>query len=123
ARILSPKMMQQLRDEFAHQAETLIDRLVEKGEIDAIKELAEVYPLRVFGDALGLAEEGRETLLLYGNMIFNAFGPRNHIFEEAVTRYEPVRDWIMNKCRREELRPNGFGDLIYQAADAGEIEY
>src|SRR5690606_10667423 len=100
-----------------------IDRLVEKGEIDAVKELAEVYPLKVFPDALGLADEGRENLLLYGNMVFNAFGPRNHIFQEAVTRYEPVREWIMNKCQREELRPGGFGDLIYQAADAGEITY
>ncbi len=123
ARILSPKMMQQVRDAFAEQAELLIDRLVEKGEIDAVKELAEVYPLKVFPDALGLADEGRENLLLYGNMVFNAFGPRNHIFQEAVTRYEPVREWIMNKCQREELRPGGFGDLIYQAADAGEITY
>lgn len=123
ARILSPKMMQQVRDAFAQQAEQLIDRLVEKEEIDAVKELAEVYPLKVFPDALGLADEGRENLLLYGNMVFNAFGPRNHIFQEAVTRYEPVREWIMNKCQREELRPGGFGDLIYQAADAGEITY
>lgn len=123
ARILSPRAMQQVREEFHKQAELLIDRLVEQGDIDAVKELGEVYPLKVFPDAVGLAEEGRENLLLYGNMVFNAFGPRNHIFQEAVERYEPVREWIMNQCRREELRPGGFGDQIYQAADAGEITY
>jgi len=121
ARILSPKTMQQVRAEFERQAEALVERLVEQGEIDGVKDLGEVYPLRVFPDALGLAEDGRENLLLYGNMVFNAFGPRNHVFMDAVGRYEPVRDWIMSKCQRSELRPGGFGDLIYQAADAGEI--
>lgn len=121
ARILSPRAIQQVREEFQLQAEQLIERLVQQQDIDAVKELGEVYPLKVFPDAVGLTESGRENLLLYGNMVFNAFGPRNHIFLEAVQRYEPVREWIMNQCRREELRPGGFGDQIYQAADAGEI--
>lgn len=121
SRILSPKMMQTVRAEFELRANEVIDRLVEQGEIDAIKDLAKVYPLRVFPDAMGLAVEGRETLLLYGDMVFNAFGPRNHVFLDSVKRYEPVREWIMGKCRRSELRPGGFGDLVYQAADAGEI--
>lgn len=121
SRILSPKMMQTVKAEFEVQANKLVDRLVEQGEIDAIKDLAKVFPLRVFPDALGLAEEGRETLLLYGDMVFNAFGPRNHVFLDSVKRYEPVREWIMDHCQRSELRPGGFGDLVYQAADAGEI--
>ncbi len=123
SRILSPKVMKEVREEFQKQAETLIDRLVEKGEIDAVKELGEVYPLRVFPDALGLADTERENLLLYGNMVFNAFGPRNKVFMDAVERYEPVREWIMNRCQRSELRPGGFGDMVYQAADAGEITH
>lgn len=123
ARILSPRAMQQVREEFQKQADLLIDRLVEKGEIDAVKDLGEVYPLKVFPDAVGMTDSGRENLLLYGNMIFNAFGPRNHIFQEAVERYEPVREWVMHQCMREQLRPGGFGDQIYQAADAGEISF
>lgn len=121
ARVLSPKVVMQIKADFQAYAEELVEQLVAKGEVDAVKELGEIYPVKVFPDALGLSEEGRENLLLYGNMVFNAFGPRNHIFEEAVQRYEPVRDWIMTQCQRENLRPGGFGDLIYQAADAGEI--
>ncbi|WP_301116342.1 cytochrome P450 [Pusillimonas sp. (ex Stolz et al. 2005)] len=121
SRILSPKVVMQIKADFQKEAETLMDKLVEQGEVDIIKDLAEVYPLKVFPDALGLTEEGRENLLLYGNMVFNAFGPRNKIFQDAVERYEPVRDWIMTQCQRENLRPNGFGDQIYQAAEGGEI--
>ncbi len=121
ARALSPKVVMQLKADFQAYAEELVERLVEQGEIDAVKDLGEIYPVKVFPDALGLSEEGRENLLLYGNMVFNSFGPHNHIFQEAVKRYEPVRDWIMSKCQRENLRPGGFGEQIYQAAEAGEI--
>lgn len=121
ARALSPKVVMQLKADFQAYAEELVERLVEQGEIDAVKDLGEIYPVKVFPDALGLSEQGRENLLLYGNMVFNSFGPHNHIFQEAVQRYEPVRDWIMTQCKRENLRPGGFGEQIYQAAEAGEI--
>lgn len=121
ARALSPKVVLQLKADFQAYAEELVERLVEQGEIDAVKDLGEIYPVKVFPDALGLAQEGRENLLLYGNMVFNSFGPHNQIFQDAVKQYEPVRDWIMTQCQRENLRPGGFGEQIYQAAEAGEI--
>jgi cytochrome P450 len=125
ARILSPKTVMQVRATFAAEADSLLDRLMAKagaaGQVDAIKEIAEVYPLKVFPDAVGLESEGREMLLLYGNMIFNAFGPRNELLRRAAEQVQPVTQWIMDHCRREMLRPGGFGDMIYQAADAGEI--
>lgn len=125
ARILSPKTVMQIRASFAADADVLLDRLVEKAAggdlIDGVTELGEVYPLKVFPDAVGLDSEGRETLLLYGNMIFNAFGPRNELLQRAAEKVQPVTAWIMDHCQRAALRPGGFGDLIYQAADAGEL--
>jgi cytochrome P450 len=127
ARILSPKTVMQVRSNFAAEADLLLDRLMHKarteGSIDGVKDLSEVYPLKVFPDAVGLEPEGREMLLLYGNMIFNAFGPRNELLMRAVEKVMPVTQWIMDHCKREMLRPGGFGDLIYQAADAGEISH
>lgn len=121
ARILSPKSVEQLRAGFAEVAEALVDRLVAQREIDGAKELAEVYPLKVFPDAVGLDEDGRANLLLYGDMIFNSFGPRNELFVRATEKVKPVTQWVMDHCQRAALRPGGLGDLIYQAADAGEI--
>lgn len=127
ARILSPKTVLQIRATFTAEAELLIDRLLERqatGEvIDAVKDLSEVYPLKVFPDAVGVGEANRENLLLYGNMIFNAFGPRNERLQKSAELVQPVTAWIMAHCQRENLRPGGFGDLIYQAADAGEITH
>jgi cytochrome P450 len=120
-RILSPAAINVLRSNFAREAEALVERLVEQREFDGIAELAETYPLKVFPDAVGLAEEGRENLLPYGNMVFNSFGPRNDLFEKAMANAGPVRDWIMSKCSRAALAPDGLGMQIFAAVDAGEL--
>ncbi len=125
ARILSPKTVTQIRETFQQAADELLDHLVARaqaeGVVDGIAHLAEPYPLKVFPDAVGLDDQGRENLLVYGNMIFNAFGPRNERLAKSAENLQPVTAWIMEHCRREHLRPGGFGDQIYQAADRGEI--
>jgi 4-methoxybenzoate monooxygenase (O-demethylating) len=122
-RILSAAALRRLRENFAVAAERLVERLVERGRFDAITDLAQAYPLQVFPDALGLADEGRENLLAYGGMVFNSFGPRNRLYEESARDLAPVRDWIMAKCARDQLAPHGFGAQIYEAADRGEITH
>jgi cytochrome P450 len=121
SRILSPKTVMQIRAAFQAEADALLERLVAKRDIDAVKELSEVYPLKVFPDAVGLGPDGRENLLLYGDMIFNSFGPRNERLARSAERVQPVTQWIMAHCDRAMLKPGGFGDQIFQAADAGEI--
>ena len=120
-RILSPAAIRVLRVTFDREAERLIDRLVEKREFDGVAELAEAYPLKVFPDAVGISEEGRENLLPYGSMVFNSFGPRNELFNQAMENAGPVRDWIMSKCSRAALAPGGLGMQIFDAVDAGEL--
>lgn len=123
SRILSPKAVMQIRATFTAEAEALVERCLAQGEIDGIHDLAQPYPLKVFPDAVGLEEDGRENLLLYGDMVFNSMGPRNELLARSAERVVPVTEWIMAHCRREHLRPGGFGDQIYQAADAGEITH
>src|ERR1700733_4918582 len=120
-RILSPGAIRILRETFEREAELLIARLVEQREFDGIADLAEAYPLKVFPDAVGLSEDGRENLLPYGSMVFNSFGPRNDLFENATANVGPVRDWIMSKCSRAALAPGGLGMQIFDAVDAGEL--
>jgi len=120
-RILSPAAIRVLRETFDREAQRLIGRLVEKREFDGVAELAEAYPLKVFPDAVGISEEGRENLLPYGSMVFNSFGPRNDLFNQAMENAGPVRDWIMSKCSRAALAPGGLGMQIFDAVDAGEL--
>jgi len=118
---MAPPALRALRPIFEREAIALVDRLTELGSFDAITQLAEVYPLKVFGDAVGLPEEGRENLLPYANMVFNAFGPRNQLLEAAMANAQPVQQWIAANCTREALRPGSFGAQIWEAVDAGKI--
>ena len=116
-RILSPAAINVLRETFAREAEALVDHLAERREFDGIADLAEAYPLQVFPDAVGISEEGRENLLPYGNMVFNSFGPRNDLFEKAMANAGPVRDWIMSKCSRAALAPDGLRSFLSAGID------
>jgi 4-methoxybenzoate monooxygenase (O-demethylating) len=118
---LSPPALRALRERFEREAIELVNQLAALGSFDAVTQLAEVYPLKVFGDAVGLPEEGRENLLPYANMVFNAFGPRNQLFEAAMAKAQVVQPWIAASCRREALRPGSIGAQIWEAVDAGKI--
>jgi 4-methoxybenzoate monooxygenase (O-demethylating) len=120
-RILSPAAINVLRTAFEREAELLVARLVAQREFDGIADLAEAYPLKVFPDAVGVSQDGRENLLPYGSMVFNSFGPRNDLFNKAMANAGPVRDWIMSKCSRAALAPDGLGMQIYRAVDSGEL--
>jgi cytochrome P450 len=122
-RILSVAALQQLGPVLHREAESLVDRLIQQGEIDGVSDLAQAYPLKVFPDAVGLDDEDRPKLLLYGELLFNGNGPRNERFRRSLERAEGVAEWIMSRCQREALRPSGLGAQVYQAAEAGAISF
>jgi cytochrome P450 len=121
ATALSPAAMRELRPTFEAEARTLADDLARRGAFDGVADLAEVYPIKVFADALGLSEEGREHLLPYAAMIFNSFGPRNRLFEATMQGADAARDWVMAQCRREALRPGSLGARVFEAVDRQEV--
>src|SRR3954449_5777858 len=120
-RVLSPAIMKQLREDFSVAAEKKADELVARGSFDAIAELAEAYPLSVFPDAMGLKQEGRENLLPYAGLVFNAFGPPNKLRQDSLERSAPHQAYIAEQCQRENLAPGGFGACIHAQSDTGEI--
>ena len=118
---LSPAVMRSLRESFAAAAEEMVAVLVANREFDGCAELAEAYPLQVFPDAIGMRPENRHYLLPYGDMVFNSFGPANELFRVAAQRAQKVFPWVEAEALRKHLRPGGFGMILYQCADAGEI--
>ncbi len=118
---LSPAVMRSLRENFAATADEMIASLAKKGEFDGCTDLAEAYPLKVFPDAIGMRPENRHYLLPYGDMVFNSFGPANEVFQTASKRAQEVFPWVEAEALRQNLNPNGFGMILYQCADAGEI--
>jgi cytochrome P450 len=120
AKALSTQNLSAYSQGMKKQADGLVTALLNE-TVDAIPAIAEAYPLKVFPDVVGLAEQGRENLLPYGNMAFNAFGPRNEMFEEAFRNAQPVTQWIAGQCQRDALAPDRIGAQIYEAVDEGTV--
>ncbi|MGH6716561.1 MAG: cytochrome P450 [Bradyrhizobium sp.] len=121
SKVLSPAVMKRLRERFAAAAEAKIDELLQRKNIDAIADLAEAYPLSVFPDAMGLKQDGRDHLLPYAGVVFNAFGPPNALRQTAIERSAPHQAYVAEQCQRDNLAPGGFGAAIHAFCDSGEI--
>jgi len=121
ARALSPKATAALKEDFQITADSLIEKLLEKGSFEAVVELAEKFPTTVFPRAVGLKENNSRALVDYGAMIFNALGPDNDLRKNAMAMGPATVPWIVKQCARKNLKNEGFGATIFAAADAGEI--
>ena len=123
-RILSPKAMRSMRDEFERFAIALVDELAERRTFDALQDLAWRFPATVLPDAVGLMPDGRDHLTRYSAMYFNNRIPGNRLADESTTAAQGAHslDWVAMACSREHLEPGRFGDQIYAAVDSGEID-
>jgi cytochrome P450 len=121
SQVLSPTVMKQIRDRFAAAAAAKVDELLARKSFDAVADLAEGYPMSVFPDAMGLKQEGRENLLPYAGLVFNAFGPPNKLRQDAIERSAPHQAYVAEQCQRQNLAPGGFGACVHARVDSGDI--
>ncbi len=117
SRIVSIKALKDLRPQWQEKAATLVARLVKQGSFDAARDLAEVFPMQVFPDTIGLMDDGRENLIDYATIVFNAFGPRNRVLAESMKGKESALAWVEEACKRENLKPGGWGMAVYDAVE------
>ena len=120
-RALSPNKIAKLKDFFKDCADQLINKLLKKKHIDGISDLAEIFPTRVFPEAVGLKKIDKDTLLGYGAMVFNALGPDNEFRKDAMARGLSVLEKINKQCLEENIDNKGLAKEIYrQTAEASE---
>ncbi|HEX6519009.1 MAG TPA: cytochrome P450 [Streptosporangiaceae bacterium] len=128
-RALSPRTVRELRAEFDQCAAALAADLVRRCEVDGVRDIAEAFPLEVFPRAIGLPPDNgqtneaqtKEALLTYGNLAFNAFGPRNDLMREAASAAGPAVEWITARCERSALMPGALAAKVYECADEGLV--
>ena len=122
-RIVSLKALKELRPRWQAKAEELVDRLVERRRFDAVKDLSEIFPMMIFPDTIGLRDDGREHLLDYAAIVFNAFGHDNDVLREGNEGKEAAIEWVAEACKRDNLKEGGWGMAVFEAADRGECTH
>ena len=119
--VLSLGALRAYKPQFTATAEKLVDALLERTSFDGVADLAEAFPMSVFPDAVGLCPQGREHLLPYASVVFNAFGPPNAIREEAIARSMPHVAYVTGQCQRDALAPDSLGANVHAGVDAGKL--
>ena len=121
---LSPRTLDSMRDIFTAGAEKLVAELkADQGKpIDAVTEVTRKFVYDVFPDSLGLPHGDRQHMTGFSNMVWATMGPENELFREAMAEdFGPVLQWLDEVGERDALEPDGFGMLLFKAADEGKI--
>lgn len=121
ANVLTGATLRQIRSLFAAEADKLVTDLVASGKFDAIKSLAEAFPLLVVPTMLGLPTDKRELMLTYSELNFNSMGPDNFLLQASRLRAAPITEEVMRLCLRENLAPGMLGERIYVECAAADI--
>lgn len=121
--VYNPRALADLGAVFRREAEQLLDRVLPGGNFDAQTEIASAYPLKVFGDALGIDSENRELLLTFGDFVFNNFGPRNSVLERSSQAAEKCGAVAYMRARtaRDAVSPDTLGGRLHALSDSGDL--
>ena len=118
---LTPKAVSSMRAEVTAAAEAVVDELLERGEFDAVTDLAQRLPMSVVPDMLGWPDEGRHRLLEWGSATFDAMGPSNQRAQRALPTVLEMVEFANHTAATGNLTPGSVGAGILDARDRGDV--
>lgn len=122
-RPLLPGALSAMKDRLSALAEQRVAESLDKGEFDAISDIAQFLPLTVVTDLVGLTDEGKRNMLHWAGGLFDALGPEGH--PRTVTGIEIAVEAFtyLHGLPREALDPDGWAAGLFRAADAGDLSH
>jgi cytochrome P450 len=121
AHSLTPRALAERRGAIEEQANRLVESLVERGSFDAVTDLAQVLPLSVVPEFIGLPQQGRDRMLDWASATFNALGPLNERGRQSLPAVAEMAQYAAERVGARDLAPGGLGAGVLAAADAGRI--
>ncbi len=119
---LAPRTLRQtLQPIVEERAEALVGELVERGEFDAVLDLARPFVLNLICDFNGLPDHGRERFLDWADDLFNGFGPLNARCQHALESSQAMFAFLHEECGPSQVKPGSWAATIYDAAARGDI--
>ena len=118
---LGPRALKDVEQLIRARASALVEDVAGRDSFDAVTEFAEIFPVQVVGELIGVPEDSRSHLLRWANGAFNAFGPPNERTAAGLQAIEEQFEYIRTIATRDQLAPGSMGAALYEAADAGVI--
>lgn len=118
---LTPRALRGMGDVIKEKADTIVAKLADQGEFEAMHDLARELPLQIVLDLIGLKDEYvREHILDWGSAAFNVLGPMNARTGMNFPLAGELYEWS-SKITKDRLEEGSIGYGIFVAAEEGRI--
>jgi cytochrome P450 len=120
-RPLMPRALEELKDRIYREAETVVSRLANGEEFEAMSGLASHLPVSVVANLVGLNDAGQERLLRWSLAAFDAFGPADN--PRTVAALPILGEFLQygGNVSRDVVLPGSWAAGLFDALDRGEI--
>ncbi|MFC6674266.1 hypothetical protein [Marinobacterium aestuariivivens] len=102
---LLPGALSKIEGRIRAAANGLIEHLAERGEFDAISDLAQFLPVTIVAELVGLPDAGRENMLRWASATFNLFGSENARAKAAFKDLQELKAFLDEYGTPEMLKP------------------
>ncbi|WP_306007011.1 cytochrome P450 [Aquicoccus porphyridii] len=117
-----PRGLAAVKERIVTTAQEMVAGLVERDGFDGMRDLAQILPLTVVSELLGLPESGRQNMLRWAAASFDALGGANERRDAAFPTILELREFCNNGATRAAVKPGSWVAGLYDAADAGLID-
>lgn len=118
---LTPKAVGELKPSIEPEAERLVERLVKRGQFDAVSDLASHLPVTIVSELVGLPEEGRQNMLKWAAATFDQLGGENERTARARPATQEMRDYTLHVATPDKLKAGSWAARLYEAGDKGVV--
>ncbi|MEX0284839.1 MAG: cytochrome P450 [Paracoccaceae bacterium] len=113
---IMPKNLVPLEDYIRDTAQALADRLVTQVRFDAVRDFAQILPLSIVTDLIGLSDGGKNNMLCWAAATFNLFEGFNQRSRDAFADLVDLQAYLKANGRAEALKEGGLARRIFEVA-------
>lgn len=119
-RIMSPLVIRKWRSTFEEKAGAAVDRALELGRFDGLRDLVEPVVFGGFPKAMGIRFD-EDAIRAIGYMSFNQTGPENELYFKGLKAGEPFMEWFLAACQSDAVEEGSIAHAFFEAEAAGEL--
>lgn len=115
---INPKGIVELTPYIEDAAEQLAEVLVARGSFDAVADFAQILPLTIVTELVGLSDKGKENMLVWASAAFNLFEGYNERSKASFGDLRGLQAFLAEEGRPERLKEGGLARRIFDEAPA-----
>lgn len=119
---LGPKAAAAYKEKIQQAAVTLVEELLDRREFDAVLDFAQMMPMRVFMEVLGVEPdiEQRRTILHWATDTYNCAAP-DGLYDDTLPSMDKLSSWALENLTPETAREGSVAASTWESVERGDV--